>query len=74
MLHDFLIEEGFLDCPNVQIIEPQLLSEDLLRRIHSEDYIAKVKMISETGEGEIDIDTPGFGPVRRLFSRPLLPF
>ena len=60
MIHDFLLEQGFLEQPNVSIIEPQALSEDLLEIIHSKEYITRVNKISETGEGEIDIDTPGF--------------
>ena len=60
MLYDFIREQHFLEQPNVRILEPQLLSEDLLSIIHSNDYISQVKQISETGEGDIDIDTPGF--------------
>lgn len=60
MIHDFLAEQGFLGVPNVQVINPELLPEDLLSSIHAQDYIEEVKRISETGIGEIDIDTPGF--------------
>ncbi|TFG32349.1 hypothetical protein EU528_03750 [Candidatus Thorarchaeota archaeon] len=60
MLRDFIRENGFLDCPNVQIINPELLSEELLKKTHSAEYIAKIQNISETGVGDIDIDTPGF--------------
>ena len=60
MVRDFIDSSGFLDKPNVEIIKPKPLSEDILERIHSPEYIQKVKMISETGEGDIDIDTPGF--------------
>ncbi len=60
MLRNFIEENGFLDQSNVQILDPQPLSEDLLKKTHSEDYLAKVRMISETGVGDIDIDTPGF--------------
>jgi len=60
MLQDFISENGFLDQSNVQVISPEPLSEDLLKKIHSEDYLAKVRTISETGVGDIDIDTPGF--------------
>lgn len=60
LLRDFVDEVGFLDLPNVEVITPELLSEDLLKTIHSEEYIAKVQQISETGIGDIDIDTPGF--------------
>ena len=60
MLRDFIDENGFLDQSKVQIINPDLLSEDLLRKIHAEEYIARIQEISETGVGDIDIDTPGF--------------
>ncbi|MCK4566290.1 MAG: hypothetical protein KAU48_03180 [Candidatus Thorarchaeota archaeon] len=60
MLRNFTEENGFLDQSNVQVIDPQPLSEDLLEKTHSEDYLAKVRLISETGVGDIDIDTPGF--------------
>ena len=59
-LYNFVEEKGFLNQPNVQIIEPELLSEALLKKIHSEDYLVKLREISETGVGDIDIDTPGF--------------
>jgi acetoin utilization protein AcuC len=60
MLHDFIEENGFLDQSNVRIIKPELLPEGLLRKTHAADYIAKIQEISNTGIGDIDIDTPGF--------------
>ncbi|TFH00103.1 hypothetical protein E4H12_00220 [Candidatus Thorarchaeota archaeon] len=60
MLHDFLEENDFLDQSNVLVIKPELLSENLLKKTHSADYIARIQEISETGVGDIDIDTPGF--------------
>jgi acetoin utilization protein AcuC len=60
MVRDFLQETRFLEHPNVKIIRPKPLANTLLSRIHSQDYLDKVKQISETGQGEIDIDTPGF--------------
>jgi len=60
MLRNFIKENGFLDQSNVHIIDPQPLSEELLKKTHSENYLAKVRLISETGVGDIDIDTPGF--------------
>ncbi|TFG31682.1 hypothetical protein EU527_11855 [Candidatus Thorarchaeota archaeon] len=60
MIHDFILEHGFLENSNVRIIEPEPLSEDVLRTIHSKEYIAQVIEISGTGQGDIDIDTPGF--------------
>ncbi|MFX1261648.1 MAG: histone deacetylase family protein [Promethearchaeota archaeon] len=60
MVRDFLQETRFLEHPNVKIIRPKPLANALLNRIHSQDYLDKVRKISETGKGEIDIDTPGF--------------
>jgi acetoin utilization protein AcuC len=60
MIYDFVEKQGFLSLPNVRVLEPELLPEDLLRTIHAHDYIKEVQRISETGIGEIDIDTPGF--------------
>ena len=60
MLRDYVEEHGLLQQPNVKMIEPELLSEELLQKIHAEDYLTKLKEISETGVGDIDIDTPGF--------------
>ena len=57
---DELRASGFLQTPTVEIMKPEKLSLDLLKRIHSERYINFVKNISDTGEGDIDIDTPGF--------------
>ncbi len=60
MIHDFIEEQGFFDQSNVILLEPQPLSDELLQAIHSNEYLTKVRDISETGEGDIDIDTPGF--------------
>ena len=60
MVRDFLAANDFLSQPNVEIITPEPLADDLLRTIHAQEYIDEVKRISETGEGEIAIDTPGF--------------
>ncbi|TFG31871.1 acetoin utilization protein AcuC [Candidatus Thorarchaeota archaeon] len=60
LIHDFILEHGFLENSNVSIIEPSPLTEELLQTIHSKEYIARVIEISETGQGDIDIDTPGF--------------
>jgi acetoin utilization protein AcuC len=60
MLRDFVDENGLLKQSNVRMITPELLSEELLHKIHAEDYLTKLKKISETGVGDIDIDTPGF--------------
>ena len=43
-----LNESGLLSGSNIQIIPPDLLPEDLLQIIHSEEYLRKVKEISVT--------------------------
>jgi len=60
MVRDFLSENNFLDQPNVEIIKPEYLSDELLKTIHAQKYLDEVKKISESGQGEIAIDTPGF--------------
>jgi acetoin utilization protein AcuC len=59
-VHDFFAAQGFFDLSTVQKIAPVPLSLDLLKRVHAQDYLDMVKTISETGIGDIDIDTPGF--------------
>ncbi len=58
--YDFLLKQGFLDAPQIGLLTPEPISEELLARIHSHEYISFVQEVSETGEGDIDIDTPGF--------------
>jgi len=60
MVRDFLAANDFLSQPNVEILTPEPLSDDLLKTIHAQKYLDEVRRISETGEGEIAIDTPGF--------------
>lgn len=60
MVRDFLSEIGFLDQSNVEVLTPEYLSDELLKKIHSQEYLDEVREISETGIGEIDIDTPGY--------------
>jgi len=59
-IRDHFDRVGLLAQANVSTLEAELLPEELLRQVHSPEYIKKVKMISETGVGEIDLDTPGF--------------
>ncbi len=60
MVRDFLAANDFLSQPNVEIITPEPLSDELLKTIHAQEYLDAVRRISETGEGQIAIDTPGF--------------
>ncbi len=60
MIRDFIEASGFLQEDLVRIITPRELPQDLLYKTHSIDYIERVQKISKNGEGNIDIDTPGF--------------
>jgi acetoin utilization protein AcuC len=60
MIRDFLDSAGLLASGNVTEIQAESLPVNILERVHSSQYIEKVRTISETGQGEIDIDTPGF--------------
>jgi acetoin utilization protein AcuC len=60
MVRDFLAANDFLDQPNVEVLTPKPLSDELLKLIHAQEYLDAVRRISETGVGEIAIDTPGF--------------
>ncbi len=60
MVRDFLAANDFLDQPNVEVLTPKPLPDELLKTIHAQKYLDAVKKMSETGEGEIAIDTPAF--------------
>ncbi len=59
-VRDYVESQGFFSRGHVVEMSPSQLPVNLIERIHDESYIAKVKDISRTGVGEIDIDTPGF--------------
>jgi acetoin utilization protein AcuC len=60
MVRDFLAAHNFLSQPNVEILTPEPLPDDLLKTIHAKKYLDEVRRISETGQGEIAVDTPGY--------------
>ncbi|MFW9787618.1 MAG: histone deacetylase family protein [Candidatus Thorarchaeota archaeon] len=60
MVRDFLEANDFLSQSNVDILTPEPLPVELLQTIHDQKYLDIVRRISETGVGEISIDTPGF--------------
>lgn len=60
MVRDFLEANNFLSQPNVEILTPEPIPDDLLKIIHAQNYLNEVRRISETGEGEIAVDTPGY--------------
>ncbi|TFF91457.1 acetoin utilization protein AcuC [Candidatus Thorarchaeota archaeon] len=53
-------ETGWFDSPIIDIVKTGLLPQDILRAVHSPEYIARVREISESGVGEVADDTPGF--------------
>jgi acetoin utilization deacetylase AcuC-like enzyme len=54
---DQLEEEGILDSPSVEMVEPHPASMDDLRRVHEHDYLDRLKRMSERGTGMLSIDT-----------------
>jgi acetoin utilization protein AcuC len=60
MVRDFFAENDFLSQPNVEILTPRPLADNLLKTIHAQRYLDAVREMSKTGEGEIAIDTPAF--------------
>lgn len=63
MIRNFVEETGFLSRPNVSVIPPRPMSIELLEQTHSLEYIQTVKYISQTGVGDIAIDTPGYSGI-----------
>ncbi len=59
-VYDALWLHGFLDDGCATTVRPEPLSEALLRRVHSEEYLSRIREISRTGVGDVAIDTPGF--------------
>ncbi|MGQ4872074.1 MAG: histone deacetylase family protein [Candidatus Thorarchaeota archaeon] len=59
-VRDYLWDQGLLGNGHTLEIRAEPLPEELLRIIHTTDYIQMVRRISETGVGDLDIDTPGF--------------
>jgi len=59
-VRDFMQTSGFLDKSNMTSIKPEPLDDYILGKTHSARYLDFVRQISQTGIGDIDIDTPGF--------------
>ncbi|NWF96769.1 MAG: acetoin utilization protein AcuC [Candidatus Thorarchaeota archaeon] len=57
---EYLQDSGLLVPPHSCVIPAVPLSEDLLAITHSKAYVERVRQISVTGTGDIDIDTPGY--------------
>ena len=54
---DQLREEGVLDHPSVRVVEPEPADEDELLRVHTPDYVGRLKKLSEEGGGALTADT-----------------
>ena len=46
--------------PDIDVIKPDLLDEDILLLAHSKKYVDSVKKLSAIGRGYISLDTPAF--------------
>jgi acetoin utilization deacetylase AcuC-like enzyme len=54
---DQLREEGVLSHPEVSLVEPEPADEEEMRRVHTDDYLEKLKGMSEEGRGALSVDT-----------------
>ncbi|MDY6765305.1 MAG: histone deacetylase [Halobacteria archaeon] len=54
---DQLEEEGILDMPDVDVVEPSHASRDDLLRVHEKSYLNKLMDMSAQGRGSLSIDT-----------------
>ncbi len=59
-VRDYIVSQGFYEHDNVSEMSPEPLPESLLERVHTQEYITRIRRISATGEGDVDIDTPGY--------------
>lgn len=54
---DQLREEGVLKHPSVEVVEPERVDESEMSRVHTREYIEKLKHLSDEGEGALSADT-----------------
>ena len=54
---DQLREEGVLDHTDVELVEPEAVTEDEILRVHTPDYVGRLKKMSEEGGGALTVDT-----------------
>jgi acetoin utilization deacetylase AcuC-like enzyme len=54
---DQLREEGVLEHPSVELIEPEPLGESAMELVHTPGYLEKIKNMSHEGEGALSVDT-----------------
>jgi len=61
MFYEFLIKFNLINNPCIKIIKPEVVSEDILKLVLTEEYIQFVKEMSNIGVGYLDYgDTPAF--------------
>lgn len=54
---DQLKEEGIFDLPQIDVIKPEAANEKDMRRVHSPQYLEKLKRMSNEGRGSLSMDT-----------------
>lgn len=54
---DQLEEEGVLNSPAVEVLEPEPAPETDLRRVHEPGYLDRLQRMSARGEGKLSVDT-----------------
>jgi len=54
---DQLREEGVLDDPAVRRLEPVEVTDEQIARVHTDDYVERLRSMSATGSGRLSADT-----------------
>ncbi|MFB6070913.1 MAG: histone deacetylase [Halanaeroarchaeum sp.] len=54
---DQLTEEGLLDDPAVDVIEPSPATPAQLERVHTDEYLERLRSMSASGSGMLSVDT-----------------
>lgn len=54
---DQLEEEGVLADPAVSIVEPSMATDEQLSRVHTQEYLERLRSMSASGSGMLSVDT-----------------
>ncbi|AKH97780.1 histone deacetylase family protein [Halanaeroarchaeum sulfurireducens] len=54
---DQLYEEGLLDDPAVRVLHPDEATDTQLSRVHTDDYLERLRSMSASGSGKLSRDT-----------------